>query len=258
MFHQVSEVLDDAVIQRYHKTLSELKTLFHGRQKADDEYWFIQKIDDLLRRSNFVALPSDVLKEKFLVEQSSSSVNVRIKGENFQVLKIWILGREQIPDKEIPFHKRLFRSKEKQKSSEYFKRFILAVRPRGQDRLYFKAFRDVAVKNLPQLLPIGEFQLGKGERSFIRYSLFSTSLTAVTYLISVMAEMNLSLFVGFGSTLSALLAFWAYRTSYKSKIDYLIDMNQSLFYKSVASDKQLLAMIVDRAEDELSKEMFVH
>jgi len=60
-----------------------------------------------------------------------------------------------------------------------------------------------------------------------------------------------------GSSLTLLLALWSLRSSYKSKINYLSNMNRILFYKNIASNKQLLAMIIDRAEDELSKEILL-
>ena len=57
-------------------------------------------------------------------------------------------------------------------SSDYFKRVILAVRLKGQDRLYLKAFRDIPLQNLPQLLPIGKLQIGHFEQRLIRSTFF--------------------------------------------------------------------------------------
>jgi hypothetical protein len=58
-----------------------------------------------------------------------------------------------------------------------------------------------------------------------------------------------------GSSLTLLLGLWSLRNFYRSKINYLSSMSRILFYKNVASNKQLLAMITDRAQDELSKEV---
>jgi hypothetical protein len=58
-----------------------------------------------------------------------------------------------------------------------------------------------------------------------------------------------------GSSLTLLFGIWSLRSSYKSKLNHLSNMNRVLFYKNIASNKQLLAMIIDRAEDELSKEV---
>ena len=269
LFHQLCEGFDSAVVQRYHPILNELKALFNPlnpdddsvdsrrasiRDRLDNEYWLLQKIDDLLNRSNFTELPRSILLEKFISQQdsSSSSVNIQINAQDYEVVKFWILGREQMPDEEIPRWKRWFR---RARSNDYFKRVIVAVRLRGQDRLYLKAFRDIPLQNLPQLLPVGTLQMGHFERRLIRWTLLIGSSTAVTHLITTMADFQLpGLLIG-GGSLTLLMALWSVRSSYRSKINYLSTMNRLLFYKNIASNKQLLAMIIDRAEDELSKEV---
>ena len=272
LFHQLCEGFDSAVVQRYHPILNELKHLFNplnpdqetveqrrfsSRDRLDNEYWLLQKIDDLLHRSNFTELPRSLLLEKFLIHQdsSASSVNIQINGYDYDVLKFWILGREQMPVEELSRWKRLFRRGPTIKSNDYFKRLIVAVRLKGQDRLYLKAFRDVPLQNLPQLLPIGQLKFGQHERQLIRLTLLVASGTAVTQLITTMANLNLpGLLIG-GTSLTFFLGLWSFRSAYGAKIDYLSSMNRLLFYKNIASNKQLLAMIIDRAEDELSKEM---
>jgi len=160
-----------------------------------------------------------------------------------------------MPNEEISRWKRLFRKSNTNISNDYFKRVILAVRLKGQDRLYLKAFRDIPLKNLPQLLPIGKLQIGHFEQQLIWFTFFVGTSTAVTHLITTMANFHIPGLVIGGSSLTLLLALWSLRSSYRSKIDYLSNMNRVLFYKNIASNKQLLAMIIDRAEDELSKEM---
>ncbi len=229
------------------------------RDRLDNEYWLLQKIDDLLHRSNFTELPRNILLEKFIIQQdsssSSSNVNVKINGYDYDVLKFWILGREQIPYEEQSRWKKLFRKSNPIVSSDYFKRVILAVRLKGQDRLYLKAFRDIPLQNLPQLLPIGKLQIGHFEQQLLWFTFFVATSTAVTHLITTMANFHIPGLIIGGSSLTLLLAIWSLRSSYKSKINYLSNMNRILFYKNIASNKQLLAMIIDRAEDELSKEV---
>ncbi len=228
-----------------------------SRDRLDNEYWLLQKIDDLLYRSNFTELPRDILLEKFIIQKdsSSSNINVKINGYDYDVLKFWILGREQIPNEERSRWKRWFGRSNPVTSSDYFKRVIVAVRLRGQDRLYLKAFRDIPLQNLPQLLPIGKLQIGSFERRLIRSTFFVATGTAVAQLITTMAEFQIPGLVVGGSSLTLLLGLWSIRSSYQSKINHLSNMNRILFYKNIASNKQLLAMIIDRAEDELSKEM---
>ena len=262
LFHSLCEGFDSAVVQRYHPILNELKHLFQpinpdqnaplrSEDRLDNEFWLLQKIDDLLHRSNFTELPRNVLLERF-----RSSEQLQINGYDYDVLKFWILGREEMPIEELSRWKRWFgRRSSTRSANEYFKRVVLAVRLKGQDRLYFKAFRDVRLEDLPQLLPVGKLRLAPEQRRQIRWTLLVGSATAVTQLITTMAELNLpSLWIG-GTALTALMALRTYRNSFQAKIDYLAQMNRVLFYKNIASNKQLLGMIVDRAEDELSKEM---
>ncbi|CAF1528821.1 unnamed protein product [Rotaria sp. Silwood1] len=276
VFHQLCEGFDSAVVQRYHPILNELKNLFNPlnpdneiidhyrisyRDRLDNEYWLLEKIDDLLHRSNFTELPRNILLEKFIIQDNSSSssnVNIKINGDDYDVLKFWILGREQIPIEQLSRWKKLFfRKSNSLISNDYFKRIILAVRLKGQDRLYLKAFRDIPLQYLPQLLPIGKLQIGQFEQRLIWFTFFIATSTAVTHLITTMAEFHIPGLVIGGSSLTLLFIYWLIRSSYKSKINYLSNMNRLLFYKNIASNKQLLAMIIDRAEDELSKEILI-
>ena len=238
-----------------HETLDAQR--LSSRERLDNEYWLLQKIDDLLHRSNFSELPRNILLEKFIVQEDSSlsNVNVKINGYDYDVLKFWILGREQIPREERSRWKKLLGRSNPIISSDYFKRVILAVRLKGQDRLYLKAFRDIPLQNLPQLLPIGKLQIGQFEQRLIWSTFFVATSTAVTHLITTMADFHIPGLVIGGSSLTLLLATWSLRSAYRSKINYLSNMNRVLFYKNIASNKQLLAMIIDRAEDELSKEV---
>ncbi|CAF3734453.1 unnamed protein product, partial [Rotaria sp. Silwood1] len=191
VFHQLCEGFDSAVVQRYHPILNELKNLFKPlnpdneiidhyrisyRDRLDNEYWLLEKIDDLLHRSNFTELPRNILLEKFIIQDNSSSstnVNIKINGDDYDVLKFWILGREQIPIEQLSRWKKLFfRKSNSLISNDYFKRIILAVRLKGQDRLYLKAFRDIPLQYLPQLLPIGKLQIGQFAQRLIWFTFF--------------------------------------------------------------------------------------
>ncbi|CAF1302482.1 unnamed protein product [Adineta ricciae] len=274
LFHELCEGFDSAVVQRYHPILNELKNLFNplnpdheaivqhqssDRNHLDNEYWLLQKVDDLLHRSNFTELPRNLLVEKFIIQNDSksSNVNVKINGYDYDVLKFWILGRETIPRIELSRWKRLFGRSNPAVSGDYFKRVILAVRLKGQDRLYLKAFRDIPLQHLPQLLPVGKLQIGHFEQRLIWSTFFVATSTAVTHLITTMANFHIPGLVEGGSGLTLLLTLWSIRSAYRSKINYLSNMNRVLFYKNIASNKQLLAMIIDRAEDELSKEILL-
>jgi hypothetical protein len=268
LFHQLCQGFDSAVVQRYYPILNELKNLFNPlnpdnetlenrrvsyRDRLDNEYWLLQKINDLLHQANFKELSRDILLNKFILHQDSlfsSNLNIHINGYDYDVLKFWILGREQMPIKKKSWWK-----KNQISSNDYFKRVILAVRLKEQDRLYLKAFRDIPLQNLTQLLPTGKLQIGNFDQQLLRFAFLLGTGTIVTHLITTMANYEISgLLIG-GNSLTLLLVLWSLRSFYQSKISYLSSMNRLLFYKNIASNKQLFAMIIDRAEDELSKEV---
>jgi hypothetical protein len=215
-------------------------------------------MNHLLHRANFKELPRDILLDKFILHEDSflsSNLNIKINGYDYDVLKFWILDREQMPIEKKSWWKKFFQKNSQTSSRDYFKRVILVVRLKGQDRLYLKAFRDIPLKNLTQLLPVGKLQIGNFNQQLIRFTVFLGASTAITHLITTMANYQIpGLLVG-GSSLTLLLGCWSLRNFYRSKINYLSNMSQLLFYKNIASNKQLFAMIIDRAEDELSKEV---
>lgn len=268
LFHQLCQGFDSAVVQRYAPVLNELKTLFNPlnpdnetldnrrasyRDRLDNEYWLLQKINDLLQRANFKELSRDILLDKF-IHHENSNLNLHINGYDYDVLKFWILGREQISTSNKSWWKK---STDNNISNDYFKRVIVAIRLKGHDRLYLKAYRDVPLQNLTQLLPVGQLKTSNFDQQLFRVSLGLGASTAVTHLLTTMADYPVPGLVLTGGCLSVLLALWSSRNSYQSKINYLSHMNRLLFYKNIASNKQLFAMIIDRAEDELSKEVYV-
>ena len=272
-FHQFCQGLDSAVVQRYRPILNELKHLFNPlnpdnetlenrrvsyHDRLENEYWLLQKINDLLARANFKELPRDILVDKFILHEDSifsSNLNIQINGYDYDVLKFWILGREQMPMENKSWWKRLLRKSPSTSSKDYFKRVIVAVRLKGQDRLYLKAYRDIPLQNLTQLLPVGQLRIGNFEQQLARVAVLLGLGTVSTHLITTMANYPLPGLIIGGSSLTLALALWSARSFYQSKIHYLSSMNRILFYKNIASNKQLFAMIIDRAEDELSKEM---
>ncbi|CAF3396400.1 unnamed protein product [Rotaria sp. Silwood1] len=275
LFHELCHGFDSAVVQHYHPILNELKYLFNPlnpdnetidnrrisyRDRLDNEYWLLQKINDLLHRANFTELPRNILLDKFIHHEDSllsSNINIKIDGYDYDVLKFWILGREHMLVEDKPWWKKFFKKNSQTISRDYFKRVILAVRLKGQDRLYLKAFRDIPLQSLTQLLPVGKLQIGNFEQQLIRLTFLIGTGTFVTHLITTMANYPLPGLVIGGSSLTLLFGLWSLRNFHRSKINYLSHMSQLLFYKNIASNKQLLAMIIDRAEDELSKEVLL-
>jgi hypothetical protein len=275
LFHQLCQGFDSAVLQRYQPMLNELKHLFDPinpdnetvenrrvayRDRLENEYWLLQKIDNLLHRANFTEVPRDVLLDKFLLHNdstSSSTLQMRFEAHTYDVLKFWALGRETMPSGEKSWWKKILDKNQPITSRDYFKRVIVAVRLKGQDRLFLKAFRDVPLQHLTHLLPVGQIQIGQFDRRLLGASAVIGASAIVTHLVSTMANHPLTAVLIGGTSLSVAGILLSMHRFHQSKSTFLANINRTLFYKNVASNKQLLAMIVDRAEDELSKEVSV-
>lgn len=220
----------------------------------------MKKLNDLLERANFTELSPEIVIDKFLLHEdslSSTNLQIRIDGYDYDVLKFWIMGREQMSIEESSSLKKFFFRKSSQTTMDYFKRVVVAVRLKGHDRLYLKAFRDIPLQSLTKLLPAGKLQLGEMERKCLLAATILGSTTTGLNLILNMADYHVpGLFVG-GTSLSLAMILGSLRSYHRSKTNYLSSMNQMTFYKNIASNKQLLSMIVDRAQDELSKEVSV-
>ena len=136
---------------------------------------------------------------------------------------------------EKPWWKKIFQKNKHTVSRDYFKRVILAVRLKGQDRLYLKAFRDIPLENLTQLLPMGKLQVGNFEKQLISLAFLLGTGTVTTQLITTMANYPMPGLVVGGSSLTVLLGIWSLRNMHKSKINYLISnkLNEAIINNSL-------------------------
>ncbi|PIK40080.1 putative transmembrane protein [Apostichopus japonicus] len=139
---------------------------------------------------------------------------------------------------------------------KYYKRVVVAVRPKGQDKLSLKMFKEVPASALEQLLPDGKIRMSKFDQGLIATSVGVGSLTLLVKAVSSLADIQLkwTLIVA-GVTGLAGLRFW---NSYKNRrVKYLMQLSRTLYYKNVANNRGLLALLVDRAQDESFKEALI-
>ena len=133
-----------------------------------------------------------------------------------------------------------------------YKRVIVAARRKGNMKLLIKAFKDIPCENLEFLLPDGKIKMGKLDK--IRLAVQSSALmlfiflTTITSLADLKLEMSLVLAFTFALILARNLAVYK-----NMRNRYVLDMSQTLYFKSVANNHALLTLIIDRAEDEIYK-----
>ena len=129
---------------------------------------------------------------------------------------------------------------------------IVAVRMKEDEKLLIKAFKDIPCENLEFLLPEGKIKMKKLDKirlfvqsSFIIFFIICTALTNLDEL-----KMEMSLFLGIMTAIILIRNAIVYKNLRNRCI---LDLSQTLYFKSVANNHALLALIVDRAEDEIYK-----
>ena len=133
-----------------------------------------------------------------------------------------------------------------------YKRVIVAVRMKKDAKLIFKAFKDIPCENLEFLLPENRIKMKNLDRirMFLQscFMILFVLCTTLTNIVELRMEMNLAL----GLLIVIILIRNA--TVYKNlRNRCILDLSQTLYFKSVASNHALLALIADRAEDETYK-----
>ena len=88
---------------------------------------------------------------------------VSINPDRYDVLRFWVLGKEQ-PEPEPTFFQRMVNKVRRQQPKpqyEYYKRVVVAIRLKKDNKLMLKAFKEVPVNNLEMLLPDGTIRMSK-------------------------------------------------------------------------------------------------
>lgn len=169
------------------------------------------------------------------------------------MLKFWALGREKIPVS-IPWYKALFTKQEDlPKPRLYYKRVVIALRFKRDQKLMLKSFKEIPVNALEMMLPDGKIKIGKVDKGIIAASLSVALISVVAKVVTVLASMN----VDWMLILTGVTGLTAVQglSMYKNKRNkYLADLSRLLYFKNVANNRGLLALLVDRAEDESFKE----
>ncbi|XP_076470686.1 transmembrane protein 143-like [Babylonia areolata] len=269
-FDDFALALDSAIVNKYHGILQQLKLLFDPinpdkdtvqtrkvsrREKLDNEFWLLQQLEDVMEKANFFELEkSQVLK--FLEEhEAQEGVRVSVNPDRYDILRFWVLGREQ-PEPEPNVLQRLINRalrRPVKPSVEYYKRVVVAIRLKKDSKLMLKAFKEIPVNNLEMLLPDGTIRMNTFDKSVLASSVFIATAGLVAKVVTVLASVNFDWMLLVTLVMGGVgVRAW---TVYKNRRNaYLVDMSRTLYFKNVANNRGLLALLVDRAEDESFKE----
>ncbi|XP_053391505.1 transmembrane protein 143-like [Mercenaria mercenaria] len=268
VYEDFALALDTAIVNKYHGVLQELKNLFdpinpdkdtietrkwNPRERQDNEFWLLQRLEDIMEKANFHELPEDVVNKALEEHEVSDGVRVSVDKNKYDVLKFWALGREKITVS-VPWYKALFMKKENlPKPKLYYKRVVIALRFKRDQKLMLKSFKEIPVNALEMMLPDGKIKISKMDKGIIATSVSIAVMGIVAKIVTLLASMNVDwMLILSGVTGLAAVQSW---TIYKNKRNrYLADLSRLLYFKNVANNRGLLALLVDRAEDESFKE----
>ncbi len=180
---------------------------------------------------------------------------VSVDKDKFDIIRIWALGKEK-PKASLPFYSKLMfwkKSVPKDSGPAYYKRVVVAIRLKGNQKLLLKAFKEVPINNLEMLIPDGRIMISKFDKSLLAVSAFFALSSVLAKGVTILAHLHVDWLL----TITLVTGFVGIRalTVYKNRRNaYLADLNRLLYFKNVANNRGLLALLVDRAEDESFKE----
>lgn len=123
---------------------------------------------------------------------------------------------------------------------------------KNQRKLILKTFKDIPCPNLEHLLPEGKIEMTRLDQWLVGLSLTIGITTAAVKLVTLMADHHVGLLpIATGATCLLLARTWSVYNRRRNK--YLADLTQTLYFKSMANNRALLTLVVDRAEDEAYK-----
>ena len=137
---------------------------------------------------------------------------------------------------------------------EVYTRVFVAVRSRGENKLFLKAFKDVPCGKLEYLLPDGEIKMSNFDKGFLASSVVLGGLTLGLRSLPAIADLVKVQWVWLALGLAGAIGARAW-IGYKNKRNhYLANLATTLYYKTVANNRGVLTLLADRAQDEEFKE----
>ncbi|XP_076110412.1 transmembrane protein 143-like isoform X2 [Mytilus galloprovincialis] len=262
--------LDSAIVNKYHGILHEIKALFDPinpdkdavktrkytrREKLDNEFWLLQRLEDLVEKANFHELSENTLIRSMNEHDVSEGVRVKVDRNNFDILRIWALGKEK-PEMSIPWYRKLQFWKTPVKKTDgpaFYKRVVVALRLKKDQKLMLKVYKEVPVNGLEMLLPDGRIVIKSRDKQIIAGSAFLAMSSVLAKCVTILAHLNIDWFLVVFIT-AGMIGGRTYTVYNNRKNKYLARLNRQLYFKNVANNRGSLALLVDRAEDESFKE----
>ena len=181
---------------------------------------------------------------------------------NYATLRVWVRSLQDESRQTASRYQRVFGQvvdatrkqmghKKDGLSNHMYKRVVLAVRHKAAEKLILKVFKEVRCSRLETLLPNGKIKMSNGMRAFLIATAGAAALGLAVRSFSYLGGMQWSYLLFFTSSLVGLRIWLSYRNRRNA---YLVSLSRTLYYKSIAHNRGVLTLLVDRAVDEQFKQ----
>lgn len=179
--------------------------------------------------------------------------------DNYSTLRLWVRSQQEESAEAVPLYQQVFSrvksavmkrvdNNKDDRSTRIYKRVILAVRHKSAQKLILKVFKEIRCSRLETLLPNGKIKMSNGTQSFLIATAGTAALGLAIKSLSYIGEgMQWSSILFFTSSLVALRIWFSYRNR---RNVYMVSLSRTLYYKSIAHNRGVLTLLVDRAVDE--------
>ncbi len=224
------------------------------KDMLDTEYWLIRKIEKLLDKSNYFKIPSSQLRE-MIREHDLEGLRVYVDPRDYETLVMWTRGKvtgETSRLRKLSSSVKGYLGAKSDSRQQIFTRVFVAVRTKSDKKLRLKVFKEVPCNKLEYLLPNGKIMMSKFDKGFLASSVLVGASALALRSLPMLADKVQWSWIGLG--LAGLVASRAW-IGYKNKRNqYLVNLSRTLYYKTVAHNRGVLTLLVDRAQDEEFKE----
>lgn len=228
------------------------------KERQDREYDLMKKLSQVLDKAGFYELPESNVLDALKEHDTGDGILVKVDPSKYDTLRIWVLGKDyQDDDQGLGWARKATKSVRyrvygRLSTSIRYKRVIIAVRAKQQRKLILKTFKDIPCPNLEHLLPEGKVEMTRLDQMLIGLSLTVGLTTAAVRLVTLNADLYIGV-LPIATAAACLLLARTWSVYNRRRNRYLADLTQTLYFQSMANNRALLTLVVDRAEDEAYK-----
>lgn len=227
------------------------------KEKQEQEFWLLQKLSSLLEQAHFHEIPRKEVAQALEEHPCHEGVMVKVDMKKYDVIRFWALGQEDIPLQHNNLSERIRNfvnvyMKKWPANIATYKRVVVAMRGKKQNKLFLKAFKDIPVNGLEYILPEGKISISKFDKGIIATTVTIGGMSVALRFLSSFADLNLS-WTSIVGGMTALMALSSWNAFKNKRNKYLVELSKTFYYKAIANNRAFLTLAVDRAEDEVFK-----